>query len=97
LKLPLHVLLNQGVHVISFVAEATELSPGMFSFLQPPTPAQLILRVEEYKYVDITLDGDNASVTLSNPATQEMCIVSDIATRPETFFKRFTDVTTTVQ
>ena len=96
LQLDLHVVLNQGCHAISFLGQARELSSGVFSFSRAPSPAQLMLKVDVYKYMDIMVEGERSDITLIDPRTEEWCLISDAATRPETVFQRFVDVSSTI-
>lgn len=96
LQLDLHVVLRQGCHAISFLGRARELSSGVFSFAKPPTAAQLMLRVEDYKYMNIKVEGEKSDITLFDPRTGEWCLISDVATRPDTLFQRFVNVSSTI-
>ena len=96
LQSDLHVLVNRGGHAISFLGQARELTSGIFSFTRPPAPAQLMIRLEEYKHMSVKADGDKSSVVLIDPRTEEMCVISDAATQPETLFQRFSDVSSMI-
>jgi hypothetical protein len=96
LQLDLHVFLSEGAHAISFLGQARELSSGMFSFARPSAAAQLIIRVEEYKYMKLKSEDDKSHITLIDPRTEELCVVSDTATQPEALFRRFAEVSSTI-
>ncbi len=96
LQLDLHVVLSQGCHAVSFLGQARELSSGVFSFTKAPVPVQLMIRVEDYKYMNVKVEGEKSDLTLIDPRTGEWCLVSDAATRPETVFQRFVDLSSTV-
>jgi hypothetical protein len=89
LQLDLHVLLNRGGHAISFLGQVREMAAGIFSFARPPAPAQLLIRLDEYQYMTLKVEGDRTSVTLIDPPSEEMFLISDVATQPETVFDRF--------
>ena len=96
LQLDLHVVLSQGCHAVSFLGQTRELSSGVFSFTKAPAPTQLMIRVEDYKHMNIKVEGDKSDITLIDPRTGEWCLISDAATRPETVFQRFVDISSTV-
>ena len=96
LQLDLHVVLSQGCHAISFLGQTRELSSGVFSFTKAPAPAQLMLRVEDYRHMNIKVEGDKSDITLVDPRTGEWCLITDAATRPETVFQRFADLSSTI-
>jgi|ERR1039458_1917409 hypothetical protein len=89
LQLDLHVLLNRGGHAISFLGQVRELAAGIFSFVRPPDPVQLLIRLDEYSYMTLNVESDKTSVTLIDPPSEEMFLISDVATQPETVFDRF--------
>ena len=89
LQLDLHVLLNRGGHAISFLGQVRELAAGIFSFARPPAPAQLLIRLDEYRHMTLKVEGDKISVILIDPPGEEMFMISDAATHPETVFDRF--------
>jgi hypothetical protein len=80
-----------------FWGQVRELSSGVFSFARQGVPAQLIIRVEEYKYMKLSSEGEETHITLIDPRTEEYCLVSDAATKPETLFKGFAEVGSTIQ
>jgi hypothetical protein len=92
LQLDLHVLLSQGCHAVSFLGQTRELSSGIFSFTKALASAQLMIRIQDYKQMNIEVERDRSDITLIAPGTGEFCLISDTATRPETVFKGFVDI-----
>jgi hypothetical protein len=89
LQLDLHVLLSHGHHAMSLLAKVHEVSSDVFSFGKAPTPSQLIVRIAEYKHIDIASLGEKSSIILIDSQNQEICVVTDAATGPETVFEKF--------
>jgi hypothetical protein len=96
LQLDLHVFLNRGGHAISLLGQVRELSSGLFSFKTEGVPAQLMIRVDKYRSMTLKSDGEKSSVTLIDPFSEDMCVISDAATQPETLFKRYVDISSAV-
>jgi hypothetical protein len=95
-ELDLHVFLNQGAYAISFLGHARELFSGMFSFVNPTATLQLIIRVEAYKCMEFKSEGDESHIMLIDSRTEQSCMISDIAMPPETLFKRFSELSSTI-
>ena len=89
LQLDVNVLLSHGHDAMSLLAQVHEVSSGVFSFGKAPTPFQLIIRAAEYAYMSVVSEGEKSSIILIDPHAQEVCVVSDAATRPETVFEKF--------
>jgi hypothetical protein len=96
LQLDLHVVLNRGCHAISFRGQGREMSPEIFSFTTSRAPAQLMVKPGDYKFMDMSADGDKSAITLIDPGTGESCLISDAATKPEAVFQKFIDLSPSV-
>jgi hypothetical protein len=96
LNLPLHVFVSQGLQVLSLLAEAKQLSSGLFCVMQSSGPTQLLFRVEEYKHVSIESKDGKTTVTLFDPNTGDYCMLSDGASTSETIFKQFAEISSKI-
>jgi hypothetical protein len=93
LRVKLSVIVAHGYHATCFLGLAIETHPGMFSFMQIGQTLQIIIRVQDYPYVEVKTEGDTTSIVLVNASTRESLKVSDSTERPEEIFKRFAAAT----
>jgi hypothetical protein len=78
------------------LAQVRELSSGIFSFARASAPVQLIINVDDFKNMRIEGEGGKSDITLIDSRNGEWCWISDSATRPETVFQKFIDISSTV-